>query len=365
MSLPHLVALTHFYKIGPVSYQRLVARFGAIEHTWTASFEDLALCVPENIAREFVTWRGTVDPHALYDDAVRRGLTLVAFDDPAYPSLLKTIHDPPYVLYVRGTLPPADAVCVGVVGSRKATEYGLRAARELSRDLAQSVVIVSGLAWGIDEAAHQGALDANGTTVAVLASGLSGNDSAHKRALANAIVEKGGAVISEFAPEVPPLQHHFPIRNRIVAGLSKGVLVVEAAIKSGSLITARAAIAENREVFAVPGPIFSPTSEGTHLLCKEGAHMATCAGDVLSVLGFNVPIEPSAKRTGTALPRSVPSPALQGDAATIWNALTADAQHIDDIARTTNLPAATVLSTLTLLEIEGHVQHLGGMRYVR
>lgn len=361
MSIPHLVALTHFYKIGPVSYQRLMAQLGSIADAWKASIEDLALCLPENLAREFVAWRASVDVDALYNDAVARGMTLVAIDDPAYPALLKTIHDPPFLLYVRGTLPPNDAVCVGVVGSRKATDYGLRAAHDLSRDLARHVVVVSGLAWGIDEAAHQGTLDAGGVTIAVLASGLDGGDSSRKRELTADIIAHGGAVISEFAPKVPPLTHHFPIRNRIVAGMSKGVLVVEAAIKSGSLITARAAIAENREVFAVPGSIFSETSEGTNALCKDGAHVVTSANDVLGVLGFAAaPI--TIERTGTALPCP---PTLHGESAGIYAVLTAEPLHIDDIARASGLPAATVLSTLTMLEIEGNVRHLGGMRYCR
>lgn len=374
MSIAHLVALSHFYKIGPVSYQRLVAQFASIERAWTASLEDLALCLPENLAREFVAWRTTVDPQELLDDALRRDMTLVAFDDPAYPVLLKTIHDPPFLLYVRGTLPSADAVCVGVVGSRKATEYGLRAAHDLSRDLARRVVVVSGLAWGIDEAAHQGTLDAGGMTIAVLASGLDGGDSSRKQQLAHTIIAQGGAIISEFAPEVPPLTHHFPIRNRIVAGMSKGVLVVEAAHKSGSLITARAAIAENRDVFAVPGSIFSETSQGTNALCRDGAHVVTSANDVLGVLGFADQAPSDSPITGGE-PLNISSPAmgrhggavpnLSGDAATIFASLTTEPLHIDDIVRAASLPAATVLSTLTTLEIEGHVRHLGGMRYIR
>ncbi len=366
MSLPHLVSLTHFYKIGPVSYQRLVAQFGDIVTAWNAPFEDVALCVPQNTAREFVTWRSTVDPDALYDDAITRGLTLVAFDDPTYPSLLKTIHDPPYLLYVRGTLPPSDAVCVGVVGSRRASEYGLRVAKTLSHDLAKHVVIVSGLADGIDGAAHRGALEAHGSTVAVLGGGIDAQDRSQKIRGMDDILAHGGAVISEFAPMLPPQKFLFPVRNRIIAGMSKGVLVVEAAIKSGSLITARAAIAENREVFAVPGSIFSETSEGTHMLIRDGAHMATTAADVLSVLGFDVP-QAEPRRTGTALPCPPEKaiPALEGDTAIIWNALSSEAQHIDDVARATSLTASVVLSTLTMLEIEGHVQHLGGMRYVR
>ncbi len=361
MSLPHLVALTHFYKIGPVSYQRLVAQFGSIENAWTAPFEDLALAIPQNLAREFVAWRSTVDPQALYDDAIGRGMTLVAIDDPAYPALLKTIHDPPFLLYVRGTLPPGDAVCVGVVGSRRATDYGLRVAKHLSHELARRVVIVSGLADGIDDAAHRGALEAHGSTVAIVAGGLDGQDRERKQLLANEIIAHGGAVISEFSPEHPPMKHLFPIRNRIIAGMSKGVLVVEAAIKSGSLITARAAIAENREVFAVPGSIFSETSEGTNILCKDGAHLVTSANDVLDVLGFDV-ARSEPKSTGIALPCP---PSLTGEAAIIFQTLTSEPLHIDDIARATQLPAATVLSTLTMLEIEGHVRHLGGMRYIR
>lgn len=368
MSLQYLVALSHFDKIGPVSYQRLVARFGSIATAWTAPLEDLALCIPENLARLFVAWRSTVDPDALYDDAIGRGMTLVAIDDPAYPVLLKTIHDPPFLLYVRGVLPPSDALCVGVVGSRRATDYGLRASHDLSRDLARHVVIVSGLADGIDDAAHRGALDANGSTVAILAGGLDGQDRERKRVLADTIIAHGGAVVSEFSPEYPPMKHLFPVRNRVIAGMSKGVLIVEAAEKSGSLITARAAIAENREVFAVPGSIFSETSKGTNALCRDGAHVVTCADDVLGVLGFDAP-RPEPERTDTALP--CPRKALQcppnldPTATIIFQTLTDTAQHIDDIARAAALPAATVLGAITLLEIEGHVRHLGGMRYTR
>lgn len=356
MSLAHLVALSHFGHIGPIAYRKLITHLGTIEDAWRApSIVLQSAGISEKTADRFVDWRTKQDPDALFADATRRGMQVLSMDDAAYPTLLKTIHDPPFLLYYRGAIPPGDALAVGVVGSRRATEYGLRIAEDFSRDLAQAgVAVVSGLAWGIDEAAHRATLAVNGKTVAVLGCGLDGNDAARKRKLADDIVAHGGAVISEFAPEVPSLTHHFPIRNRIIAGMSKGTLIVEAAEKSGSLITARAALEEGREVFAVPGPITSPTSHGTNRLCKEGAHVATCAADILEVLGVQQSPVPHAPTTPTT-----------PEAEKIVAALSTSPMHIDDIVAATRMPAAAVMTTLSLLEMQGAVRHLGGMRYIR
>lgn len=353
----HLVALSHFGKIGPVGYQKLVERFGTIESAWKAERHDLEEALTENIARSFAAWRTTIDPQALFDDAVGRDMKVIAIDDPGYPILLKAIHDPPFILYYRGTLPPADALCIGIVGSRQATDYGLGVAHDLAKSLAPSMIVVSGLAYGIDEAAHRGALDAGGLTVAVLASGLDGGDSSRKEKLTEEILSKNGCIMSEFPPEMPPLKQHFPIRNRIVAGMSKAVIIVEAAEKSGSLITARAAIAENREVFAVPGPITSPTSQGTNLLCKNGAHVVTHAQDIFDVLGIDHQV---LEKETVGLPND-----LTDDEKLIVTALSKEPRHIDDLVRAAGKPQPAVAALLAGLELQGIVKDLGGMRFSR
>lgn len=358
MTSIYTIAISHFgdLDIGPVHYRNLILELGTAEAIWHASNDDLLRGgLTPKMAQKFITWRAIHDPQALADDVLRRGIQVVELGDDNYPELLKAIHDPPYILYFRGHLPSPDALCLGVVGSRRATDYGLRVANDLSRDLAKSgLVIVSGLAWGIDEAAHKATLEANGVTIAVLAGGLDGQDAPRKDMLAKNIVDTGGCVISEFPPTMPPLMHHFPIRNRIISGISKATLVVEAAEKSGSLITARAALDENREVFAVPGPITSPTSIGTNRLCRDGAHVVTCAEDILTALG--VVYSAPAKKEG--LPTTT-------EAQAIYAYLTLEPLHVDDICRLTQLPAPQVGSTLTLMEIEGWARHVGSSRYIR
>jgi DNA processing protein len=277
-------------------------------------------------------------------------------DDPRYPLLLKQIHDPPAELHVRGTLPPSDALALAVVGSRSPTPYGQRVVRDLVEPIARlGIVIVSGLAYGIDAAAHEAACRVRGTTVAVLGSG--GDDRslfpAGNRALAKRLIDAGGAVISEFPDGTPPLKHHFPIRNRVIAGIAKGTLVIEAAAKSGSLITARCALENGREVFAVPGSIHSPMSEGPNNLIKMGARPVTSPEDILSVFGHEAG-EPVVHH----------EPGSPSEAA-ILALLTKEPLHIDDIIRASGLDPSQTSSTLTLMEMKGAARHVGGMFYVR
>ncbi|HCC83547.1 TPA: DNA-protecting protein DprA [Candidatus Uhrbacteria bacterium] len=362
MISPYRLALTYFndLAIGPVRHASLLEVLGSDENIWRASADELQSGgLTRDMAIKFIEWRATQDPQALLDDTLKRGISLVTLDDPEYPQLLRAIHDAPYVLYYRGTLPPADALLVGVVGSRRATDYGLRVAADLSEKLARHhLVIVSGLAWGIDEAAHKATVKANGKTIAVLGCGLDANDSYRKIQLAEEIVSKGGAIISEYPPEMPSYTHHFPIRNRIISGMSKGTLVVEAAEKSGSLITARAALMENREVFAVPGSIHSPTSVGTNRLCRDGAHVVTSAEDILNVLGVT-PRETANEARATMIPPATP------EARAILELLNHEPKHIDDLAIAVALPSHTVGGTLTIMEIEGYARHVGGGNYTR
>jgi DNA processing protein len=362
MISPYRLALTHFndLAIGPVHHASLLEFLGSDEKIWHANTNELQQGgLSYGMAKKFIAWRATQDPQALLDDTLKRGISLVTQDDAEYPQLLRAIHDAPYVLYYRGSLPPADALLVGIVGSRRATDYGLKVAADLAEKLARHhLVIVSGLAWGIDEAAHRATVKVNGKTIAVLGCGLDANDAERKHKLAEEIIAKGGAVISEYPPLVPSLDHHFPIRNRIISGLSKGTLVVEAAVKSGSLITARAALAENREVFAVPGSIYSPTSQGTNRLGRDGAHMVTCAEDILEALGVTPRV------VDAEVPETMVPPAT-AEARAILALLNHEAKHIDDLALAVGLPSHTVGATLTMMEIEGYARHAGGQRYTR
>ena len=283
------------------------------------------------------------------------GITFLWYDDDRFPARLRELPDPPACLYWRGAYFP-DAATLAVVGSRKATNYGRQVAEELVADLARSgLVIVSGLAFGIDAIAHQATLDAGGATIAVLGNGLHDMFPSTHRALGWEIIAKDGAVISEFPPGTPPQKQNFPIRNRIIAGMSLGTLVVEAAEQSGSLITARAALDYNRDVFAVPGPITSFVSAGPHGLIRLGATLVTSAHDILTALNLEQLDEETEARA------IVPDSPIE---ATLLPLLSRVPIQLDELIRSSELEAAVVSSALTLMEIKGRARNLGGNRYV-
>lgn len=269
---------------------------------------------------------------------------------PTYPEWLRRIPDPPPVLTVRGDPAVLCRPSIAVVGSRAATAYGVRIARGLARDLAaQGFVVVSGLALGIDAAAHQGALEAGGATVAVFASGLDRVHPARHRRLAERIAAAGGALVSEFPPGTPPLRRHFPRRNRLISGLSRAVVVVEARLRSGSLITAHHALEQGREVLAVPGPVDAPTSAGTNDLLRHGAAPAIDADDVRRVLGLP---PPSAGRGPSA---GVP-PGPGGLAGRLLEALRREPASADELARRTGRSPGDLALPLLELELGGHIE---------
>jgi DNA processing protein len=277
------------------------------------------------------------------------------WDENIYPEILRHIYDPPALLYVLGRLPAGDGFAV--VGARRASNPGRRLTREICAELAeQGITIVSGLARGIDSAAHEGALE-KGSTVAVLGCGIDRIYPPENDLLFHRIARQG-AILSEYPPGTPPLAGHFPGRNRIISGLSKGVLVVEAAEKSGSLLTADFALEQGREVFAVPGPVYNHNSGGVNRLLKDGAHLVTGAKDILEVL-----------RPGQATPRKPPpqekdpSAGLSGNALTVYRALGPEPLHIDQLARKCSLTPMELSAILLHLEFEGRVEQLPGMRY--
>ncbi len=351
--LKYWIALSTFKPFGAKRTQRLARRFPNMGSAFNASASQLAEAgIEPKIISRFLQERIHINPDALLREVELHGVRAITIKDENYPPLLKELHDAPALLYVRGTLPEPDRRHVAVVGSRKATNYGLRVTEEIVSDLARSgVVIVSGLAYGIDACAHDATLAAGGITVAVLGSGLDEKSiypSAHRN-LASRIVSQGGALISEFPIGTPPLKQHFPFRNRIIAGLCHGTLVTQAALKSGSLITAREAIESNRDVYAIPGSIHEELSEGPHQLIKLGARPVTCAADVIG-------IEP-------AKPTEIPYEPTNEEERALLDKLTDVPIHHDELVRALGKPTHEVSSLLTLLEIKDAIRHEGAGYY--
>jgi DNA processing protein len=352
------VALRIVPGVSAAVYHELLNRFGTPRAVLGATPRALeAAGVPTATARAIVS--GGTRAMAEADVALARaaGTRLITCADADYPTALRHIPDPPPYLYVRGTLDREDraGLALAIVGSRAASAYGCESASMLAGDLAAAgVTIVSGLAHGIDGAAHRGALTAGGRTIAVLGCGV---DVSYPRAHASlaASIAAHGALVSEFPMGTPPLPHHFPIRNRIISGLARGVLVVEATDRSGSLITARLAAEQGRDVFAVPGHINAPRSQGVHRLIRNGAKLVTSAADVLEELGSGLLLSEHSPAGGTR-PGSVPTVPLAPDAERIVETLADGVADVDVLVSRTGLTPQDVLRILLQLELAGVVR---------
>ena len=351
--------------VGNLLFRRLVAHFGTPAAVLSADKEALAQVpgVNDRAARAICGHRSDDAPGGAIDRLLQtieqKGYRIVTLNDPEYPALLTEIPDPPPFLYVFGRLPEG-GLNIAMVGSRNATTYGISTTRHLAMDLArQGTTIVSGMARGIDTAAHAAAIAAGGMTVAVLGSGLDRIYPHENQRLYHQIAEQG-AVISEYSPGTGPDAHHFPARNRIISGMCHGTVVVEATGRSGSLITARLAVDQNRDVFAVPGNVHSFKSVGTHSLIKEGAKLVMHAGDILEEFGQWPP--PDAKDVP---PPSTPLPPLTDDEAMVMDKLEAEPIHIDDLARLLTLAPGRLAGTLLQLELKGLAQQSPGKRFCR
>lgn len=355
--LPYWLAISEFQKFGPARWKKLLNYFPNCEEVWRADGNTLIQAgIDENLAQEFVGWRPTIDPQKELADLEKEKVQVITINDENYPKLLKQIYDPPALLYYKGTL-PTDEFLLGVVGTRKISPYGRQVVEAIVAPLAKTgLTIVSGLALGIDAAAHEVTVREGGKTVAVLGSGLAEEclyPSSH-RYLANQIMEHG-CLLSEYPLRMPPLQYNFPVRNRIIAGLSLGVLVIEATEDSGSLITARHALEQNREVFAVPGNIFQETAFGPNNLIKMGAKVTLSPEDILETLNL--------KELKTTLETREIVPETPTEAK-ILEHLNREPIHIDQLVAQSGLETSLISSTLTLMEMKGMVRHLGGMQYV-
>lgn len=344
--------------VGRVRYLALLRRFGRLSDAWHAGAGELrAAGLDDRIVRAIVAERPNIDPDAEMERLERLGIKALTWDDTSYPAWLKEIDDPPPVLYVRGDVTPADEWSVSVVGTRRPTPYGRQVAEEISYQLAANrICVVSGLARGIDAIAHRTALQAGGRTVAVLACGLDIVYPPEHAKLAREIVEQG-ALVSDYAPGTQPRGDYFPRRNRIMSGMSLGVLVVEGDIKSGALITAGLAVEQNREVFAVPGSIFSPQSRGTNAIIQKGeAKLVLRVEDILEELNLTmVPQQMEMKEL-------MPATDTEAD---LLRHITNEPVHIDQVCRDSGLPVSTVSSLLAMMELKGLVRQMGPMAYVR
>jgi len=361
-TLRDLVALNLTLRFGVAEYEQLVARLGGAEGLREASTHTLEHegGLSPKLAAEVARLLRSELPDEELAQATQAGIEVIPFNAPAYPSLLRVIANPPLVIYVQGQMTAEDEVAIAIVGSRRATHYGLTQAARLASELAaRGITIVSGLAEGIDSAAHRGALDSGGRTIAVLAGGLRRITPAINAGLADEIA-RSGALISEFPLDTPPLPPFFPRRNRIISGLSRGVVVVEASARSGALITADWALAQGREVLAVPGRVDSRNSRGCHRLIKDGARLVERADDVVEELGELA----AGLRPAPARPRSSEQPSLSDDERKVLAALTTE-PTMDDIAAACGMPSQVVASLLMVLELKKAVQQLPGKRFVR
>ncbi len=344
-------------EIGARRILLLLDWFGDLERAWFATETQLEQAgLDRQPLSHLLQTRKTLDIEQEIAKIKRAGAWITTLNDPTYPLLLRKVPDAPPILYVRGTLTEADERSLSIVGTRKASPYGRDSAYHFGRKLAeQGVTIISGLAQGIDTAAHRGALDAGGRTIAVLGCGIDRIYPTSNSKLANEIIQQG-AIISEFPIGVAPEARNFPRRNRIVSGLALGVLVAEAPEKSGSLITASAAAEQGREVFAVPGNIFNPSSAGANRLIQDGAKLVMHVNDILDELNM----AHQAEHVRVIAERIAPA---NDNEHRLLDLLSADPIHVDDLVRLSGIQIATVSSTLTILELKGLARAVGYMQY--
>jgi DNA processing protein len=360
LDLPFRVAFSCILEVGPVKFSQLISAFGSAELAWKSGDKDMEKFGWGEVTSRILEARKRINPQKEYEKCLNHKITPLVPEDPAYPSLLKEIHDPPFLLYVRGQLLPEDNVSLTVVGSRKMTSYGEQVIESFVPQLVGAgLTIVSGLALGVDGRASEVAYKSGGRVTSVVASGVDNPTPYTNAQLALRIVNEGrGALVSEFPLGTNPQPFYFPRRDRLVSGLSLGTLVIEAAEKSGSLITPKYALEQGREVFAVPGSIFSLVSVGTNNLIKEsGAKLVNDARDILEELGA---VSKVSQAQATAV-----LPASLEEELVLKVLVFGEEVHVDDIVRKANLPVPAVGSVLTVMELKGMVKNIGGGYYRR
>ena len=356
--LKYFNAFNLFPEIGAIRFKKLLAYFPNLETAWQASAGELRQAgLDEKLSQKIAEKRNRIDPEKEYENLTKNRISLITIKNKVYPKYLKEIYDPPALLYVKGKLKPEDDIGIAVVGTRKPTQYGAQVASDLTHKLSTAgLTIVSGLALGIDTMAHKACLEAGGRTIAVIGSGLNFENiyPTANRNLAEHISDNG-AVISEYPIGTEAMPYHFPARNRIISGISLGVLVVEAAEKSGTFLTANHALGQNRQVFAVPGPIYSKYSAGPHSLIKMGAKLVNNISDILEEL--NMVCAAEIKEAREIIPENE-------EERQILEILSQEPIHIDKITALTKLNTSVTASTLSMMEMKGKVRNIGGMMYI-
>lgn len=350
------VAFSLVKGIGSVRFQALLDHFGDPQIAWNAPVDALrAAGLGGKIVENLLQVRASVSPEKVWERIQAQGINVVTWEDEGYPHRLKEIDQPPPVLYLRGNLYPEDEWAVAVVGTRRITPYGRQVAEEIAVTLAHSgVTVISGLARGVDGVAHQAALNAGGRSLAVLGCGVDHIYPPEHRRLAEQMISQG-ALLSDYPPGTPPDAANFPPRNRLISGLSMAVVVVEAGKTSGALITAAFAADQGREVFAVPGNINAPHSQGTNRLIRDGARPLLDPQELLETLELTMVTEQRAARV------ILPADAIE---ASLLEALSREPIHIDEIRARTDLPIEKVTAALAMMELKGMVRQVGGMNYV-
>ncbi len=361
--------------VGPITFAKLLVHFGSVDRALGASLAELTRvdCIGEQTARRIIETRDKFNADAELALAEKLGVWLVHLHDDRYPALLRCISDPPPVLYVKGTLETADNLAVAIVGSRRCSTYGSEQAARLAHILATTgFTIISGMARGIDTAAHHGAISADARTIAVQGCGLAKVFPPENDKLAQ-IISKSGALVSELPMNYEPLSENFPPRNRIIAGLSLGTIVIEAAYRSGALITASAALEYNRQVMAVPGKVDSPLSRGTHQLLKQGAGLVESVEDIMEALGYiGTQLKEHAVAAEAQVCRRLESKAagnrtlaLTTEERRILDSIDNEPVHLDDIINSLRLSAAAANSAMVCLQLKGLVKNLPGNFFMK
>lgn len=355
---PYWVGFNIVQGIGPAKIQALLQTFGTLSNAWHAPATQLRqVGLGQRALDNLLTTRQHINLDTIMARLEREQIRVLTLKDEEYPRNLREIYYAPPVIYVQGTLTPADEWAIAIVGTRRATPYGKEVARRLASDLAcNGITVVSGLAMGIDAAAHRAALEADGRTIAVLGSGLDQIYPPQHRRMAESI-RANGALISEYPLGTRPEARNFPPRNRIISGLSLGTVVVEAGERSGALITAEYAAEQGREVFAVPGRIFNRSSAGCHRLIQQGAKLVTDVADILEELNLEMVTEHAEAQA------NLPVSATEAQILTLFSS--GDPIHVDELGRLSGLPIQEVTGTLAMMELKGLVRHIGGMHYIR
>ena len=373
--IEHWLKLSNADGVGPVTFGKLLTYFGSPQRALSASVGELMKVegVGQRTAERIASSRDKMDATAELDLAEKLGVWIVHLQDERYPALLKQIYDPPPVLYVKGTLTESDNLALAIVGSRRCSLYGSDQSSRFAHILAAAgFTICSGMAYGIDTAAHQGALAAGGRTLAIQGCGLANVFPPENKKLSEAIAESG-ACVSEYPLRYEPLAENFPPRNRIIAGLSLGTIVIEAGANSGALITAKMALESNREVMAVPGKIDSPLSRGTHRLIKEGARLVDSVEDIIEALGsVGSRLSEHVDSISDSVSAKLETPLfdvsklnLSHSEKSVIDCLQTEPLHIEQVISDAGLPAGSVNAAIVSLRLKGLIKQLPGNMFIR